>query len=48
MDEFVNGVREFDDKMPAAELQGMFSRGDMNGDGLLDREEFEAMYWEQV
>jgi hypothetical protein len=37
MDEFMSGVREMDDNMPAAEIQGYFSRGDMNGDQLIDR-----------
>jgi hypothetical protein len=29
-----------DDNMPAAEIQGYFSRGDMNADGLIDNGEF--------
>lgn len=37
MDEFMSGIREMDDNMPAAEMQGYFSRGDMNGDQLIDR-----------
>ena len=45
MDEFVNGVREMDANMPAAEIQGYFTSGDMDGDGLLTSDEFEQMYW---
>jgi len=34
--------------MPRAEIEAMFWAADMNSNGALDFEEFQALYWNQV
>jgi len=48
MEEFVNGVDKVDGSMERHEVEGYFTHGDMDMNGQLTFDEFQAMYWNQV